>query len=58
MMQATLEKVQLEYKSDVIGLGTHLKQEYTVAWKKIQNDWDCGENYFSQAEQPFLINPS
>ncbi|MEK5164093.1 Ger(x)C family spore germination protein [Paenibacillus sp. FSL R5-0527] len=50
MMKGTLEKVQLEYKSDVIGLGTYLKQEYPAAWKKIQNDWDRGENYFSQAD--------
>ncbi|RRJ66192.1 hypothetical protein EHV15_27200 [Paenibacillus oralis] len=46
MMQSTLEKVQLEYKPDVIGLGTYLKQEYPAAWKKIQNDWERGGNYF------------
>ncbi len=50
MMKGTLEKVQLEYKSDVIGLGTYLKQGYPAAWKKIQNDWDRGGNYFSQAD--------
>lgn len=42
MMKGTREKVQLEYKSDVIGLGTYLKREYPAAWKKFQNDWDRG----------------
>ncbi|WP_270620019.1 Ger(x)C family spore germination C-terminal domain-containing protein [Paenibacillus macerans] len=42
MMKGTREKVQLEYKSYVIGLGTYLKREYPAAWKKFQNDWDRG----------------
>lgn len=33
MMPATLEKVQLEYKPDVIGLGTYLNQEYPAVWE-------------------------
>lgn len=50
MMKGTREKVQLEYKSYVIGLRTYLKREYPAAWKKFQNDWDRGGDYFSQAD--------
>lgn len=43
-----IEKLQKEYKTDVIGIGDNLKQEHYRTWETVKKDWDKGENYFSQ----------
>ncbi|WP_369901027.1 Ger(x)C family spore germination protein [Bacillus manliponensis] len=49
-IKSTIKTVQKKYKVDVLGLG----QEYTIKdykkWKKIEKNWDQGENYFSQCD--------
>jgi len=36
----TVEKLQQEYKADVIGFGRRFHQKYPKQWKKIKADWD------------------
>jgi spore germination protein len=37
-------------KTDVLGLGTYLKQEHPHLWKQLKHDWDYGRNYFASSE--------
>ncbi|MEH7123783.1 Ger(x)C family spore germination protein [Bacillus sp. JJ1773] len=46
----TIEKVQKEYKADVLGLGSHLKEEHHQTWTKLEKDWDRGMNYFEKSK--------
>ncbi|MEH7344176.1 Ger(x)C family spore germination protein [Bacillus sp. JJ1532] len=46
----TIEKVQKEYKADVLGLGSHLKEEHHQTWTKLEKDWDRGKNYFEKSK--------
>lgn len=46
----TIRKLQHAYKKDALGLGPYLFQDHNKMWKPIANNWDTGENLFSQAE--------
>ncbi|WP_373231193.1 Ger(x)C family spore germination protein [Cohnella sp.] len=48
LTEDTVEKLQKDYKTDALGLGTFLKQEHYRAWQKIEKDWDQGNNLFSK----------
>lgn len=49
----TVSKLQKEFKRDAIGLGEHLRQSHYKAWKKMEGDWESGEQYFTQCEVEF-----
>lgn len=36
----TVEKIQQEYKADVIGFGKRFHQKYPKEWKKVREKWD------------------
>ncbi|MBY0098228.1 Ger(x)C family spore germination C-terminal domain-containing protein [Mesobacillus maritimus] len=36
----TVEKLQQDYKADVIGFGRRFHQKYPKQWKKLKADWD------------------
>lgn len=36
----TLEKIQKEYKADVVGFGRRFHQKYPEQWKKVKDHWD------------------
>lgn len=36
----TLDKLQHEYRADVIGFGKRLRIEYPEVWKKVKENWD------------------
>ncbi|MCY9658479.1 Ger(x)C family spore germination protein [Paenibacillus chondroitinus] len=46
----TIKKLQHSYKKDALGLGPYLFQNHYKMWKPIAENWDNGENLFSQAE--------
>ncbi len=48
IMYSVLEKLQKQYKADVLGLGDHLNEQHHRTWKKIKNDWDRGDHLFSK----------
>ncbi|MFC4598300.1 Ger(x)C family spore germination protein [Cohnella hongkongensis] len=49
-MYAVLEKLQKQYKADVIGFSECLNEDHHRVWDKIMRDWDRGENLFSQSK--------
>ncbi|MFC5450295.1 Ger(x)C family spore germination protein [Paenibacillus aestuarii] len=46
----TVKKLQQTYKKDALGLGAYLYQNHYQIWKKVQDNWEQGQNLFSQAE--------
>ncbi|MFD0710339.1 Ger(x)C family spore germination protein [Paenibacillus sp. GCM10027626] len=40
VVQAALDKVQRELKTDVFGFGERFHQKYPKQWKKLKHDWD------------------
>lgn len=46
----TIEKLQKDFKVDVLGLGKHLSGDHPRLWEKIKNDWDRGNHLFSDVK--------
>lgn len=46
----TLRKVHKEMKTDVLGLGSYLKQKHYSLWKQVRTNWDYKKNYFAQSD--------
>lgn len=46
----TIKKLQQSYKKDALGLGPYLFQDHFKMWKPIAENWDNGENLFTQAD--------
>jgi len=46
----TVNKLHKDMKTDVLGLGNHLRQHDHSLWHQVKADWDTGRNYFSQSE--------
>lgn len=46
----TIEKAQNDFKVDVLGLDEHLSANHPRLWEEIKNDWDRGENLFSDCK--------
>lgn len=46
----TINKLQNDYKADVIGLGAHLKQNHPDVWANVKDDWEEGEELFSKVK--------
>ncbi len=36
----TIDKLQLQSKTDIIGFGRRFHQRYPQEWKKVQSNWD------------------
>ncbi|MED1872919.1 Ger(x)C family spore germination protein [Brevibacillus borstelensis] len=45
-----IRKVQKKMKTDVLGLGTYVKQTHPDLWKQLKEDWDHGRNLFASSE--------
>ncbi|MEJ8543824.1 Ger(x)C family spore germination protein [Brevibacillus borstelensis] len=45
-----IRKAQKQMKTDVLGLGTHIKQTHPGLWKQIKEDWDHGRNLFASSD--------
>lgn len=45
-----IDKLQRQYKADVLGLGKHLHYYHPKAWNQVKNDWDYGETLFSKCK--------
>ncbi|HJV45028.1 MAG TPA: Ger(x)C family spore germination protein [Bacillota bacterium] len=50
MTQDSINKIQKDYKADVIGLGEYLENHHHDFWLKVKDNWDQGENYFSKCK--------
>lgn len=49
LMERTIERVQKEYKADVLKFGEEIRAHHYDLWKTIVDNWDRGENYFSKS---------
>jgi spore germination protein len=45
----TIKTFQEDLKVDALGLGGYVQREDYDTWKRIKQDWDNGENYFSKS---------
>ncbi|MCR2802921.1 Ger(x)C family spore germination protein [Paenibacillus soyae] len=50
LVEQTISKTQKELKKDVLGLGTHLKEQHPKVWDRVSNNWDTGDNYFASSQ--------
>ncbi|XID91282.1 Ger(x)C family spore germination protein [Paenibacillaceae bacterium WGS1546] len=48
VMESTLDKVQREYRSDVLGFGDHLRENHYRTWETVKDDWEEGKQIFSR----------
>ncbi|MBB3113293.1 spore germination protein [Paenibacillus phyllosphaerae] len=46
----TITALQKEYNTDAIGLLSYLRQNHYRSWLKLKDNWDEGENLFSDAK--------
>ena len=53
-MEASVKKIQKEYKSDVFNFGSLLHKKKPELWKKISNDWD--EKFFPEVKIQYDVN--
>ncbi|QOR67835.1 Ger(x)C family spore germination protein [Cytobacillus suaedae] len=49
-MNLTINKLQNEYKTDVIELGSRLKQNHPNVWDHVKEDWEEGKELFSKVK--------
>ncbi|HDR4419787.1 TPA: Ger(x)C family spore germination protein [Bacillus cereus] len=57
-IKKSIELIQKKYKVDVLALGEVYKRHNYKEWKKIDKNWDQGENYFSNAEVTVHVHPT
>lgn len=50
IVNSTTEKLQKDFETDAMGLGTLLKRNHYKVWKRLEGDWDRGEKYFTRCE--------
>lgn len=54
--ETAVEKLRDDLKVDALGLGGYVQRKNYALWKKIGDDWDHGENYFSKSEIAIEVN--
>lgn len=52
----TFDTLQNHLQTDVIGFGSYLHHYHPELWKRVKDDWDSGENYFSQTAMDVSVN--
>ncbi|MEN1969515.1 Ger(x)C family spore germination protein [Lentibacillus sp. N15] len=45
--EQTIHKAQEELETDIFGIGKMLKERHYDQWQQMKDDWDHGENYFT-----------
>lgn len=48
-IQQALEKGQKEFNTDILSIWERMESKHYKTWKRIENDWEQGENYFAKA---------
>lgn len=49
-MNLTINKLQQEFKVDVIGLGSYLNDEHPDVWKKLKSNWEENNQLFTSVK--------
>ena len=50
------DKAQQELNADIFNIWRQLETKHYDTWKKVKNDWESGENYFSKADFDIEVN--
>src|SRR5699024_12398269 len=50
------DKAQQELNADIFNIWRQLETKHYDTWKKVKNDWEGGENYFSKADVDIEVN--
>ncbi|MED3765154.1 Ger(x)C family spore germination protein [Ureibacillus terrenus] len=56
MMENAVKKLQNDFQTDVMGLQEYISRHHPKIWKKVKDNWDSGENYFSKSEIKCIVN--
>ncbi|SDZ33607.1 Ger(x)C family spore germination protein [Bacillus sp. 166amftsu] len=57
IVMGTIKTVQKSFETDVLGLGDYYKRHNYKEWKKIEKNWDEGENYFTKSNIVVRVHP-
>lgn len=52
----TVSILQNDFETDVIGLNSHLYEQYYPFWESIKDDWEEGQHYFKKSEVHITVN--
>lgn len=52
-----INKLQKDYKTDVLELGEYYKRHNYKEWKKIEKNWEEGEKYFTKSKVVVRVHP-
>ncbi|MFA1819510.1 Ger(x)C family spore germination protein [Virgibacillus oceani] len=50
LMKQTIDKLQGDFQVDVLGMSDILYRRHYDLWKEVEDNWERGENYFSQMD--------
>ncbi|MBG9618023.1 Ger(x)C family spore germination protein [Bacillus cereus] len=56
-LQTTTKRLQTQYKLDVLGIEDKYQRQDFKTWKKVENDWENGKQYFSTCQIRIHIQP-
>lgn len=56
IMTKAVEKLQKDYQTDIVGLGSYLHHYHPKVWEQTKDNWDSGENNFSKSKINFDIH--
>nr|WP_080668767.1 Ger(x)C family spore germination protein [Priestia megaterium] len=56
LVEGTINKVQKDLKVDVLGIGDKLYRRHYDFWNTVKDDWEKGENYYSQSNIRVNVN--
>lgn len=54
LLKSTIQKCQMEFKSDIFGFGSYFHIQHPQIWKDIKQRWD--DDYFANAEVNVTVN--
>ncbi|WP_102029138.1 Ger(x)C family spore germination protein [Salirhabdus sp. Marseille-P4669] len=58
IVESTINKLQQELNTDIIGLNKYLRGRHYSLWQSIKDDWEQGENYFQKSKIKVNVNVS
>ncbi|MEK4418536.1 Ger(x)C family spore germination protein [Bacillus sp. FSL K6-0268] len=57
-LQSTIQRIQKQYKLDVLGIGDVYQRKDYKKWKTIERNWEHGKQYFTTCQIRIHVNPN
>ncbi|MBG9611656.1 Ger(x)C family spore germination protein [Bacillus cereus] len=57
-LQSTIQRIQQQYKLDVLGVGDVYQRQDYKKWKKIEKNWEHGKQYFTTCQIRIHVKPN